>query len=178
MTGDWSTTVVSVTCGTFVMRSRHAVTPKKRGKVLGVLVLTCRRVGSFGHWSFIAPPVSALAILQLPRSPGPYETIETLWLITKVYDPIRIDPNQKFAHQLDRMFAEDLRGGRLTACKIQGLSRQTRAQASCMGDGPDEFYYVHWTGCAQDGNRYCSRRGRSFGRGNGSWARPPKWRRR
>ena len=166
MTGDWSTTVVSVTRGTFVMRSRHAVTPKKRGKVLGVLVLTCRRVGSFGHWSFIAPPVSALAILQLPRSPGPYETIET-----KVYDPIRIDPNQKFAHQLDRMFAEDLRGG-----PSHGAD-QTR-QASCMGDGPDEFYYVHWTGCAQDGNRYCSRRGRSFGRGNGSWARPPKWRRR
>ena len=32
-----------------------------------------------------------------------------------------------------------------------------------MGDGPDESYHVHWTGCAQDDNRCCSRRGSRSG---------------
>jgi transposase len=34
-----------------------------------------------------------------------------------------------------------------------------------MGDGPDEFYHVRWTRCAQDDNRCCGSRGRTFGRG-------------
>ncbi len=69
-------------------------------------------------------------------------------------------------HSALRLYVRrDLRGGPSHGMQDTRIEPASRHGASCMGDGPDEFYHLRWTRCAQDDNCCCGSRGRTLGRG-------------